>query len=329
MNLTLRQAIAPILLLLSIAAPVAAGPLEDGNAAYKRGDYATAMRILRPLADQGDGMAEATVGLMYQHNFGVPLDFVTAYMWFSLGAAHGDSLAAFLLKRMTLKMTQQEIAEAQKRVRDWSPNMQQPMNTAATAETWSCDLKDKPYTQQWTISNGRMTAPHGKGYYRIAQNDDHVLMAFLKSENQSDNPPLFLIIIDKKTGNYFNIDTIVMSTMGESLRNNLGACPANWALHHAAALIAPPATPNIARPPVNSEPIASGDHPLGLWRQAGYRLPDQQSALEAVWPELSCASGSAASDSRPTSTASGFSSRAAVRSQRGEWLLAAHLAPSG
>jgi hypothetical protein len=43
MNFTLRHAIAAILVLLSIAAPVAAGPLEDGNAAYKRGDYKTAI----------------------------------------------------------------------------------------------------------------------------------------------------------------------------------------------------------------------------------------------------------------------------------------------
>jgi hypothetical protein len=36
-----KHAVAAILLLLSIAAPVAvvAGPLEDGNAVYKRGDY--------------------------------------------------------------------------------------------------------------------------------------------------------------------------------------------------------------------------------------------------------------------------------------------------
>jgi hypothetical protein len=200
---------------LSIAAPVAEGPLEDGNAAYKRGDYATAMRILRPLADHGDGKAEATIGLMYQNNFGVPLVFVTAYMWFSLGAAHGDSLAAFLLKQMTLKMTQQEIAEAQKRVREWTPNMQ-PVNTPTPAETWSCDLDMNPHTQQWTISNGRMTAPHGKGYYRVTQNDDHILMAFIKLGNQSDNPALSLKIIDKKTGSYFDIDTIVMGAMGKA-----------------------------------------------------------------------------------------------------------------
>jgi uncharacterized protein len=124
MKFTLKRAIAAILLLLSIAAPVAAGPLEDGNAAYKRGDYATAMRILRPLADQGDGMAETIVGNMYYYNHGVPLDWMSAYMWFSLAAAHGNSLGAFLLKQMTRKMTQREIAEAQKRVREWKPTNQ-------------------------------------------------------------------------------------------------------------------------------------------------------------------------------------------------------------
>ena len=29
------------------------GPLEDGYAAYQRGDYAKVMRLFRPLADQG------------------------------------------------------------------------------------------------------------------------------------------------------------------------------------------------------------------------------------------------------------------------------------
>ena len=40
-----RAAFAAIVLLLSLAAPVAAGPLEDAAAAYSRGDYATALRL--------------------------------------------------------------------------------------------------------------------------------------------------------------------------------------------------------------------------------------------------------------------------------------------
>jgi TPR repeat protein len=82
------------------------------------------MRILRPLADQGDGMAETIVGSMYYFNQGVPLDWVSAYMWFSLAAAHGTSLGAFFLEQMTRKMTQREIAETQQRVREWKPTKQ-------------------------------------------------------------------------------------------------------------------------------------------------------------------------------------------------------------
>jgi hypothetical protein len=52
MNLTLKHAAATILLMLSLAAPPVAEPIEDGYSAYTRGDFATAMRIMRPLADQ-------------------------------------------------------------------------------------------------------------------------------------------------------------------------------------------------------------------------------------------------------------------------------------
>jgi len=54
MQPALKHALAAIIVVLSIAAPVAAGPLEDGVAAYERSDYATALRLLRPLADQGN-----------------------------------------------------------------------------------------------------------------------------------------------------------------------------------------------------------------------------------------------------------------------------------
>jgi len=62
MTLTLKQVVATILLMLSLAAPVAAGPLEDGYTAYTRGDFATAMRLMRPLADQGHVTAQPLSG---------------------------------------------------------------------------------------------------------------------------------------------------------------------------------------------------------------------------------------------------------------------------
>jgi hypothetical protein len=54
MKLTLKGAIAALYLTASFAAPVAAGPLEDAIAAYGKGNYATALLLLRPLAEQGN-----------------------------------------------------------------------------------------------------------------------------------------------------------------------------------------------------------------------------------------------------------------------------------
>ena len=41
------------LLMSGAAVPAVAGPLEDGGAAYMKGDYATALPLLWPLAEHG------------------------------------------------------------------------------------------------------------------------------------------------------------------------------------------------------------------------------------------------------------------------------------
>jgi hypothetical protein len=123
MTLTLKYVVAAILLMLSLAAPLAAGSLEDGYTAYTRGDFATAMRLMRPLADQGDVTAQTVVGLMYYFNYG---DRVTAYMCFNLAAAQGNAFAEMFLRDTADKMTPDQIAEAQKLAREWKPNTQSP-----------------------------------------------------------------------------------------------------------------------------------------------------------------------------------------------------------
>jgi len=45
--------------------------LEKGYAALQGGDYATAMRLLRPLAEQGDAVAQYNFGRMYELGAGV------------------------------------------------------------------------------------------------------------------------------------------------------------------------------------------------------------------------------------------------------------------
>lgn len=80
-----------LVLALNLAGPVAASPLEDGRAAFQRGDYAAALAILRPLARQGDSGALHDLGLMYISGRGVTANDAEAYYWFSLSADLGNA----------------------------------------------------------------------------------------------------------------------------------------------------------------------------------------------------------------------------------------------
>jgi TPR repeat protein len=62
------------LAILALVAPAHAEPFEDGQAAYGRGDYATAMRLWRPLAEQGHAVAQSNLGFLYRTGKGVPQD---------------------------------------------------------------------------------------------------------------------------------------------------------------------------------------------------------------------------------------------------------------
>jgi TPR repeat protein len=121
MKLTLNCALAIIILTLSSAETVIAGPLEDADTAIKRRDYATAVRLIRPLAEQGDASAQYTLGVFYDNGLGVPLDHIRSYMWFDLSAAQGRDGAAAFRDLVARRMTPGQIAEAQKLAREWKP----------------------------------------------------------------------------------------------------------------------------------------------------------------------------------------------------------------
>jgi TPR repeat protein len=67
-------------LALALPCAVLAGPFEDGQAAFRIGDYATAMRLWRPLAEQGRAAAQANIGFMYNFGRGVPQDYASAWV---------------------------------------------------------------------------------------------------------------------------------------------------------------------------------------------------------------------------------------------------------
>ena len=87
----------------------------------KRHDYATALRLIRPLAEQGDANAQYNLGVFYDNGLGVSQDRVRAYMWLSLAAMQGRESAAAFRDLVARLMTPAQIAEAQKLAREWKP----------------------------------------------------------------------------------------------------------------------------------------------------------------------------------------------------------------
>ena len=82
---------------LALFSAATAGPFEDGEAAYQRGDYAAAVQILRPLAEQGNARAQNNLGVMYGDGQGVSQDYVEARRWYLKAAANDDPKAEFNL----------------------------------------------------------------------------------------------------------------------------------------------------------------------------------------------------------------------------------------
>ena len=138
---------------LALAGPAWAGEAE-GVAAFDRGDYETAEREFRSLAQQGDGVAQSdlsatydkgqgvlrdyaavkwyrlaaqqgdavaqsNLGVMYAYGRGVPKDYVQALKWLNLAAAHGNAVAAKNRNIVEERMTPADVSKAQHLAREW------------------------------------------------------------------------------------------------------------------------------------------------------------------------------------------------------------------
>jgi uncharacterized protein len=92
-------------------------------------DHAEAARWYRLAAEQGYPQAQYNLGLFYlQGEGGTPQDNVSAHMWFNLAAARfpasdtrNRDVAVRSRDVVAGKMTAEQIAEAQRRAREWKP----------------------------------------------------------------------------------------------------------------------------------------------------------------------------------------------------------------
>ena len=71
--------------------------LDDGHAAYARGDYATALQEFLPFAKQGNALAQVMIGFMYDEGMDVPENDAEAAKWYRMAAEQGGELAQSML----------------------------------------------------------------------------------------------------------------------------------------------------------------------------------------------------------------------------------------
>ena len=90
---TLILALAVSLVLAAPAGTAIAGPFEDAEAAYERGDHTTAARLFRPLAEQGNSNAQHILGFLYEKGQGVRQDYAEAAKWYRRAADRGNPVA--------------------------------------------------------------------------------------------------------------------------------------------------------------------------------------------------------------------------------------------
>ena len=130
---------------------------QSGLEAYQKGDYVEAAKQWRPLADEGDAVAQYNLGLLYldghgvpqsvaeavnwfrraaeqdytlaQHNLGamygsgqgVKRDYVQAYKWLNICAAKGNAGCATQRDLVAKKLKPAQIAEAQRLATEFKP----------------------------------------------------------------------------------------------------------------------------------------------------------------------------------------------------------------
>ena len=143
-----------LLFSLSLSISSYAADFNKGLTAAQSGDFATALKEWKPLAEEGDAVAQYNLGQMYRKGDGVPQDdkeaarlyrlaaeqgyadaqgnlgvmyvfgkgvtkdFVYAHMWGNIALMNGNERGASVRGHVAEKMTSSQIEEAQRLARE-------------------------------------------------------------------------------------------------------------------------------------------------------------------------------------------------------------------
>ena len=93
--------IIPVLLFsLLLGVPSYSADFNKGLTAAQSGDFATALKEWKPLAEEGNAAAQNNLGLMYDNGWGVPQDYKESVYWYRLAVEQGYEVAQYNLGLM-------------------------------------------------------------------------------------------------------------------------------------------------------------------------------------------------------------------------------------
>jgi hypothetical protein len=99
---------------------ILAGTYELGQKGVQV-DHKEAAKWIRMAAEQGNAPSQGLLGGLYADGSGVPQDYIEAHMWLNLAVANGYAEGIKERDFVARQMTPEQIAEAQRRAREWKP----------------------------------------------------------------------------------------------------------------------------------------------------------------------------------------------------------------
>ena len=78
-----------IVVVLLCTTSLAYAGFDEGFDAYKKGNYAVALKEFKKVAEKGNASAQFGIGRMYDNGEGVPQSYKQAVVWYTKAAEHG------------------------------------------------------------------------------------------------------------------------------------------------------------------------------------------------------------------------------------------------
>lgn len=94
-------------------------------------DYVEAIRWYRRAAEKGNAASQANLGVMYAKGVGVERDVVQAYVWYDLAAILGEKRHARSRDSLAKQMSNEQLAEAKRLAKDYAEKYVTPFRHRA------------------------------------------------------------------------------------------------------------------------------------------------------------------------------------------------------